>query len=92
MYQECISEGLFFIHADTLLPPTSERFHFASIPHIVALEVELPHPWLVRPMGGLSPIGAIGLGSSFLEYSNYLLLHPDAPEPHASRATIGTRE
>ena len=23
-------------------------------------------------MGGLTPIGAIGLGSSFLEYSNYI--------------------
>ena len=43
-------------------------------------------------MGGLTPIGAIGLGSSFLEYTNYLLLHPDAPERHASRTTLGIHE
>ena len=31
-------------------------------------------------MGGLTPIGAIGLGSSFLEYSNYI--------PTQARATF----
>ena len=29
-------------------------------------------------MGGLTPIGAIGLGSSFLEYSNYIPTHARA--------------
>ena len=31
-------------------------------------------------MGGLTPIGAIGLGSSFLEYTNYI--------PTQARATF----
>jgi len=31
-------------------------------------------------MGGLTPVGAIGLGSSFLEYSNYI--------PTQARATF----
>ena len=28
-----------------LLPPCSETLQIASIPHIVALEVQLPHGW-----------------------------------------------
>ena len=28
-----------------LLPPCRETLRMASIPHIVALEVELPHGW-----------------------------------------------
>ena len=30
-------------------------------------------------MGGLTPIGAIGLGSSFLEYTNYYFYSPMNP-------------
>ena len=54
-------EGLTFTHCRVLapqdvrpaaadvdqlvLPPSSETLAMASIPHIVALEVELPHGW-----------------------------------------------
>ena len=30
-------------------------------------------------MGGLTPIGAIGLGSSFLEYANYIPIPKQGP-------------
>ena len=44
-------------------------------------------PWLVRSMDGLTPIGAIGQGSSLLEYTNYLLLHPRRTSSASTQAT-----
>ena len=49
-------------------------------------------------MGGLTPIGAIGLGSSFLEYSNYIPtqarahFHADVPglEVHGMMLRLST--